>query len=248
MSKLLTDLKGKVFGKLTVICYSGFKNYETRSGRKNYWKCRCICGKEKKVFHQSLIRGYSKTCGSRLCRNNGTRSFIDLTGKVFGKLIVVKLLDNKNNLQWLCRCACGRETKVRTTYLKNEIIVSCGCSKLSHENDYLFSNYKRLVYDAENRGLECNISIEIFSRIVKSVCNYCGCQPSQPVSRGRKFRKDFQCFVNGIDRLNNQLGYITENVVPCCRSCNVAKSVKTEKQFIMWVRQVHEYTKNKVIN
>lgn len=36
----------------------------------------------------------------------------------------------------------------------------------------------------------------------------------------------------GIDRLNPKLGYLKNNIVPCCSRCNYMKSVMQEKEFI----------------
>jgi len=54
----MVDLKGKIFGRLTVIEYAG------KSGHGNViWKCKCICGKTKNILSHSLIRGTTRSCG-----------------------------------------------------------------------------------------------------------------------------------------------------------------------------------------
>ena len=39
----------------------------------------------------------------------------------------------------------------------------------------------------------------------------------------------------GLDRINSELGYTVENIQPCCKWCNMAKSDRSEKDFIEWV-------------
>lgn len=59
--------------------------------------------------------------------------FLDLTGKKFGKLLVIKR--DKNYIapcgsiiaQWLCKCDCGNKTVVSTRKLKSGNTKSCGC-------------------------------------------------------------------------------------------------------------------------
>lgn len=55
----------------------------------------------------------------------------DLTGKRFGKLVVIREIDRVNprirNLRWLCRCDCGNETAVLSNKLKSGHTKSCGC-------------------------------------------------------------------------------------------------------------------------
>ena len=54
--------------------------------------------------------------------------FIDLTGKKFNRLTVIRrAYDKDKHASWLCKCDCGNETVVLGKYLKNGRIKSCGC-------------------------------------------------------------------------------------------------------------------------
>ena len=55
--------------------------------------------------------------------------FTDLTGKKFGRLTVIKRVENDKSgfSQWLCKCDCGNEKIVRATSLLKGEIVSCRC-------------------------------------------------------------------------------------------------------------------------
>ncbi len=55
--------------------------------------------------------------------------FIDLTGKKFGRLVVLKKVDNDKwgAHQWLCKCDCGEEKIIRGSSLKSGHTKSCGC-------------------------------------------------------------------------------------------------------------------------
>jgi hypothetical protein len=57
------DLTGQRFGRLTV-------QFGFRRDKKTYWHCICDCGKEKDVFHSSLLRGLTNSCG---CLQNEIR-------------------------------------------------------------------------------------------------------------------------------------------------------------------------------
>ena len=54
---------------------------------------------------------------------------LELIGKKFGRLKVLKKVDNIKNGQtyWLCKCDCGENKIVRGTHLKLGKIRSCGC-------------------------------------------------------------------------------------------------------------------------
>ena len=60
---------------------------------------------------------------------------IDLTNKVFGRLKVLKQVDNiqtpngRSHVAWLCECECGEQIIVRGDNLRNGHTVSCGCKK-----------------------------------------------------------------------------------------------------------------------
>lgn len=60
--------------------------------------------------------------------NNGRR-VIDLTGKKFGKLCAVKLVKTIpcKGAVWLCKCDCGGEKEVLSSYLSSGGTRSCGC-------------------------------------------------------------------------------------------------------------------------
>ena len=55
--------------------------------------------------------------------------FIDLTGKRFGRLIVIRRINNDkcDNLRWLCRCDCGQTIIALGGNLRKEQTKSCGC-------------------------------------------------------------------------------------------------------------------------
>jgi hypothetical protein len=55
------------------------------------------------------------------------RNVIDLIGKTFGKLTVVKHVPGKPNTYWLCQCACGLEKTIRGDHLRYGKITSCRC-------------------------------------------------------------------------------------------------------------------------
>ncbi len=58
----LTDLTGRLFGKLVVLGLSHIR--KTPSGQtKHYWTCLCECGTVKAIQGQSLKSGHATSCG-----------------------------------------------------------------------------------------------------------------------------------------------------------------------------------------
>lgn len=62
------DLKGKKFGKLTVLEYSGKDKYS-----HHLWRCRCECGEVIVTRGNSLMGGSTQSCGlhGRGCHKHG---------------------------------------------------------------------------------------------------------------------------------------------------------------------------------
>ena len=79
------DLTGNRYGRLVALFIAPNKN------NRSYWHCRCDCGNELDVMTYSLTSGNTKSCG---CLHHekqiivGKKTFHNLTGKRFGKLVV----------------------------------------------------------------------------------------------------------------------------------------------------------------
>lgn len=58
--------------------------------------------------------------------------FIDLTGKRFGKLLVLERYGygaRGAQITWKCRCDCGVEIVTQGSHLRNGASMSCGCNR-----------------------------------------------------------------------------------------------------------------------
>jgi hypothetical protein len=185
---------------------------------------------------------------------------LDLTGKQFGRLTVthpggsVKTPKGRYTMWW-CKCRCGQTAKVRTSHLTESRVRSCGCLFL----ESLTTNprgkkpegcaYLRYVYgyyakNAHQRNLKFCITLDEFCTLVSQPCAYCGAEPRPGKNKSRLGRpKVFNGVVshNGLDRINNLRGYDTENVVPCCETCNKAKRILSLQEFKDWVIRVHNH-------
>lgn len=173
---------------------------------------------------------------------------IDLTGHRYGKLVVIR----KNGYakraagfraQWLCRCDCGnlktivgmdlRKTKGGTK--------SCGCLVRSPEGEAAFRKmYYRMYKQAMQRGYKWNLTENQVREITSSPCHYCGKSPQQ-VSGEYTNAFNGVYLYNGIDRVDNTKGYTGNNVVPCCKTCNHAKSSLPIDDFREWILSVYNH-------
>lgn len=78
-----------------------------------------------------------------------------------------------------------------------------------------------------------DISFEEFMILSLSKCNYCGSQGTETAkSRASKATLSGGALkLNGIDRINNSLGYIEGNVATCCKMCNISKGDMSYDEF-----------------
>jgi hypothetical protein len=125
-SKKLIDLKGKVFGELTVEEYAGNRD----------WLCRCSCGKKKIVQGSRLRSGDVKSCGHTL----NQWKVVDIKGKHFGKLIAKEYVGDS---KWDCECSCGEHRIVNTNQLNNGSAKMCKKCLIK----YLEDSYNEMTID-----------------------------------------------------------------------------------------------------
>ena len=83
--------------------------------------------------------------------------------------------------------------------------------------------------NAKARGVLWGLSFEEAKTIVTSDCFYCGRPPTSGFRRKSSGR---QFLHHGIDRVDNNRGYSPDNVVPCCRDCNMAKGSRSQEDFL----------------
>lgn len=115
------DFTGRKFGRLTVI-----KRFGYTDGKRKLitWLCKCDCGNT--VIRTSKALKTSKNSGCDDCK------FLqeDLTGKKFGRLIVLSRAKSKNgSIMWNCECDCGNIIQSNTGKLNFGVVTSCGCAK-----------------------------------------------------------------------------------------------------------------------
>lgn len=110
MGDKLDNLIGRTFGQLEVIGRG--ENYIRKNGKiKTTWIVRCDCGKSPDFTVQRDVLIQKKRISCKICgyKRSGDKNSEDLTGKIFGQLLVIGLDDKKNNgRMWLVRCNCGR--------------------------------------------------------------------------------------------------------------------------------------------
>lgn len=103
----------------------------TRKREGRYRLYRCKCGRRKWIFESNVKSGASKSCGCLHKELIRRKQMIQMGGKTFGLLRVLKQFKTKKgNTYWLCKCKCGRRRWVHYGALVEGRSKSCGCCAL----------------------------------------------------------------------------------------------------------------------
>jgi hypothetical protein len=105
------------------------------------------------------------------------------------------------------------------------------------------SAFRRVKYDAKRAGREFNITLDFFVRMCHEPCHYCNRRDINsidvPSKAGGYLLKGFR--YNGLDRVDNTIGYEEDNCVPCCVVCNRAKNSMPYADFMEYIAVMVNY-------
>jgi hypothetical protein len=79
-------------------------------------------------------------------------------------------------------------------------------------------------WGAKSRGYKFELDFETFNSILKQSCHYCGKKES-----------------NGIDRIDSTRGYDMDNILPCCKICNVMKMIHSYDDFTSHIAKIYNH-------
>jgi len=166
------------------------------------------------------------------------------SGQRYSNFVLIKIAFNKLAADgsdipyWECKCDCGKIFHAATKHMRTRI-KSCGCLSKSNRfkkrnSDDVITIHKINHYknSAKNRNIYWELTEEQFKKLLFDNCFYC---QSPPLTLAKT--KNHKMFVNGIDRKNNDIGYVIDNCVSCCKFCNRAKSDSSLEEFLNWINR-----------
>lgn len=186
-----------------------------------------------------------------------TSRFQVLSGRRFGRLVVLEMVARRERgtSRWACACDCGKQSVARGDKLRNGQTRSCGCLGAETRARHIQANalppgeaafrslltiYRR---NARLRRHDFSLTADEFRQLVTSNCHYCGIPPQNDVSAGSSTNGSFRC--GGVDRLYNDRGYTLENCRSCCTECNMAKGSMGPERWSCWLTRIaiHRWSK-----
>lgn len=168
----------------------------------------------------------------------------DLTGKRYGKLLVIKLSEKtyskKRWTMWECLCDCGNTPVVMANNLKRNGSNSCkNCTNLKPAFQTISKRaYEQHWRNAKRRNYDNNLTQELYTEIIKLPCTYCG-----QFSIRKNVNTGITLELNSVDRKNNEPYYKLENSQPVCFICQAMKSDMTHKEFLCHMNNINNYVK-----
>lgn len=182
-------------------------------------------------------------------------------GKIFNKIFVIsyshqiKVGKNKRNYYNVKCLNCNSETKMRedkfTDKLPNKNCSICvkHCDgfgkKKKGSSETVYKNlYTRYKYSAKVRNHKFDLTYEKFKSIISENCFYCGSEPVETLKSKAINTTNIPIKHNGIDRMNNELGYSDFNSLPCCGICNIMKRNLSIDDFIEHIYKINNKVKS----
>jgi len=235
----IKDYTNQIKGNLKAI-----KLVKSIKGR-TYWEFLCKCGNIKVLpaFVVFRKRKPQTSCG---CYYN---HFLGLEkGKKYNHLTIL-YIDNKltqigkyKRRIVKVQCDCGKIKELY--YFQIKKMKSCGCQSF-HDKPYKKKKrYYGYKYSAKERGLEFTLEFEDFCKLTEKNCYYCNSIPKTKIFPEAKSLININNYYNGLDRINNEKGYIIDNLVTCCIICNRAKCKLTYYEWIDYLNNLTNYRKN----
>ncbi len=171
---------------------------------------------------------------------------IDLVGRTFNNWTVLEYAGQKG---YACQCKCGKVKVINGSNLRTGASRSCRqCSANAIEvanklplGEGAFNDlFNRYLASARKRKLEFEISKPLAKMLFILPCNYCRQPPTSIWPTGRSDMNGTFAY-SGLDRVDSSRGYISTNIVPCCKTCNYMKQSLSEMEFLAHIHRISAF-------
>lgn len=193
-------------------------------------------------------------------------------GRKYTRLTIIACVEpskaDGNFGTWKCKCECGNEIDVLGRKL--DWTKSCGCLAKEGRNKAgmslrkptavtITTQYNNHVHSCDQKGM-IPLPKEQWLAIVFDPCYYCGEIDKRNAALNKTYQKkcgktltdelinEYEVSINGVDRVNCDIGYEIDNCVPCCSMCNYMKLDFDQTEFLNRVKLIYQKHFNHVSN
>lgn len=226
------NLVGMKFNMLTVV-----RKSDKKSSRGVVWLCKCDCGGFKDVVSSELKIGNVKSCGciKRIGLEVGQKSkkstSINHSCPSCNIIFKVKPSRLKRSSYVCCSMACREKYLSRNPHFR-------GNSKIRSEIERFFDEKAtRLKMSAKKRGkyfddlIDGGFLLNLWNN-QNGKCFYSNANMS--------FDPKDKLRLISVDRIDNDLGYTSKNIVLCCYSFNAFKFNLNHSEVIEFIKLIRE--------
>lgn len=197
------------------------KEFEDKSDNKSKIYCNNNCGKKYRLLQKNpIIERHCSFCGSKFLPKNRRQKNCSISCK-------------KKNWRKNINPEAEKEIskRARGKRKNNEKLHNIDLEKQRISRVTPRRKYSQIKTTAKERDYVFHISFDNYVEYFwDKPCYYC-----------------HDNTVGGIDRIDNNFGYIDGNCVPCCRACNIGKSIYSYDDFInrcKKITQIHSHNTN----
>ncbi len=116
--------------------------------------------------------------------------------------------------------------------------------------------FNRAKNNAKKRKISWNLSFDAFTAVILCSCFWCDAAPishyNVSISTNGYTQRKSESYLtkhgwithNGLDRIENTMGYELKNVIPACKYCNFARNDRTVLEFKEWIEKISTYQKS----
>lgn len=104
--------------------------------------------------------------------------------------------------------------------------------------------YRSCGHSAIARKLSFELTLIEHKQLISQNCVYCGRAPASFNPRKKKSVEAY-IFKNGIDRIDNEVGYEPSNCAAACQQCNYGRQDYSVTEFLEHCRRITEYQRLK---
>lgn len=248
----------EIYGIYKIISYKGDKTIEIECMKCN---TRMIVNRDS--FKQFLKRNNENFC--KFCKPITHKSRKYPNGTIIGSYKIIKYIENG---LYLVECIhCGKQQEQGIQNIKKMSKEHCwyclhpysnkpSCNRTRNNfksisrEERAYNNYKKTILSHNNnthkKYKSFQLSLLEYTELINGNCFYCGKSPSENnmwnskrnIRTQDKNLPPFKC--NGIDRINPNEGYIKDNCVSCCPTCNKIKMDLSLEDFYSHIEKIYK--------
>lgn len=156
-----------------------------------------------------------------------------------------------NKTKFKIQCSCGYIRKIDPWDIKdmvtkkksNHLGEKCRkCKEKLYWSEKDDMHLYKLIYvdykhQAKKRGYSFELTLEEAYKLFTSNCHYCDSPPSNV--KTHNVNKNISFNYQGIDRVDANGHYTSDNTLPCCSVCNYGKREIGYDEFYKWIEKVY---------